>query len=222
MVYGLNLEPTQGYYVEYETLDGDMDAIRLIDDTPDEGGKPLTFGGGRPIDPTHVPTRVKWNDRKKQPMADFNGGPIRSVSARAKALIEEIEPGVHQFLPVGFVDIDGDFLEHRWFLIVCNRLDTIDRDRVRGYIMRTARNGWKRWMPVSDLVRRQEFEQIPSGYDIEQPSRMAFNLEQIGSAHLWIDKHLESGIYLSDAFDAAYRAAGLNGRKLKKRRKGAS
>lgn len=215
MVYGLNAKPAQGYYVDYEALDGDMGAVKLLDDARDEGGKPSLPFAGRAIDPTHVPTRVKWKDRKKQPMADFDGGPLESVSARAKALIEKFEPGVHQFLPVEFVDIDGDFLEHRWFLIVCNRLDTIDREHVRGFLMKTYPNGTQRWIVVRDLVRRNETDLIPPGYDVAQPAQLVFNSAQIGAAHLWIDKHLTSGVWVSDDFHAAYAAAELTGRKAK-------
>ena len=170
MVYGLNSYPTQGYSVEYEALDGDIKAVKLLDDTPDEGGRPSILRGGRPIDPTHVPTRVRWKDRKKLPMGDFDGGPIESVSARAKALIERFEPEMHQFLPVEFVDIDGNFLEHRWFLIVCNRLDTIDRKQVQGFLLWRG----KSWTPIQDYLRDMPNE-IPPGYDATQKSKLVFN-----------------------------------------------
>ncbi len=212
MVYGLNIKPTQGYYVEYDVLDGDMEQVRLIDDTPDQGGKPPVMKSGRAIDPTHLPKRVRWKDRKKQPMADFNGGPMTSLSARAKELIEQYEPGVHQFFAVTFYDIDGDFLEDRWFLNVCNRLDTIDRERVQGFLLLRGRF----WAPIQDWLRDRPAE-IPLGYDTAQPSRLVFNRAQIGGAHLWVDRHLSSGIWVSDEFDAACDAAGLTGRKAERR-----
>lgn len=217
MVYGLNARPTQGYYVHFESLDGDEQAIRVIDDLPDEGGKPILPFPGRPIDPSHVPTRVRWKDRKKQPMGDFDGGPLESVSARAKDLIEQLEPGVHQFFPVTFYDIDGDFLENRWFLNICNRLDTIDRERVQGFVMKRYQSGMEAWILVRDIVRRKEFDLLPPGYDTTQPPRLVFNRAQIDGAHLWVDRHLSSGIWVSDEFDAAYDAAGLTGRKAERK-----
>ncbi|MCX9147460.1 imm11 family protein [Erythrobacter sp. WG] len=212
MVYGLNVKPTQGYSVEYDVLDGDMTQVRLIDDTPDQGGKPPVMKSGRAMDPTHLPKRVRWKDRKKQPMADFNGGPMTSLSARAKDLIEQLEPGVHQFFPVTFYDIDGDLLEDRWFLNVCNRLDTIDRERVQGFLLLRGRL----WRPIQDWLRDRP-DEIPAGYDTTQPTRLVFNRLQIGGAHLWVDKHLSSGIWVSDEFDAAYDAAGLTGRKAERK-----
>jgi hypothetical protein len=80
---------------------------------------------------------------------DFDNGPFLNVSARAKALIEQFEPGVHQFLPVEFVDIDGKHLEDRWFFVVCNRLDTIDRQHVQGFLLRRG----KMWTPIEDYLR---------------------------------------------------------------------
>lgn len=212
MVYGLNVTPTQRYSVEFDVLDGDMNAVRLIDDTPDEGGKPLVHKGGRALDPTHVPTRVYWKDRTKQPLADFNGGPFSSVSARAKALIEQFEPGVHQFLPVEFVDIDGNFLENRWFFICCNRLDTVDRVHVRGFLLFRE----KYWSPIRDYLRDRP-DEIPPGYDTTQKSQLVFNRAQIGGANLWVDKHLSSSVWVSDEFDAAYEAAWLTGRKAERK-----
>lgn len=214
MVYGLSSKPTQGYYVDFEVLDGVMDAIRLIDDSRDEGGKPLVRMSGRAIDPTHVPTRVVWKDRKKQPLADFDGGPFLSVSDRAKALIERFEPGVHQFLPVEFFDIDGELQEKRWFFICCNRLDTIDREHVRGYMLL---RGW-RWRSTQDWLRDRP-DEIPADYDISQPCELVFNKGQIGSAHIWIDKHLTTGIFVSDEFDVAYDEAGMTGRIPNRRRR---
>lgn len=207
MVFNFNVKPPQGYYVEYEALNGDMGSVRLVDASSDDGGTPPVTFGGRPIDPANVPTRVRWKDRRKQPMGDFDGGPLESVSSRAKALIEAFEPGVHQFLPVQFVDIDSDFLEDRWFLIVCNRLDTIDRDKVSGFLLRRG----KVWTPIKDYLRRMP-EDIPPGYDPTQPSVLVFNRSQIGSAHLWIDLHLSPSIWVSDRFDAACEAEGLTGR----------
>lgn len=217
MVYPLNVKPTQGYYVEYENLNGDMTAVTLIDDTPDEGGRPTLQNGGRPLDSKYVPTLVRWKDRKKMRMGDFDGGPFESVSARAKALIEQFEPEVHQFLPVEFVDIDGEFLESRWFLVICTRLDTIDREHVRGFLMKTYPSGASHWIIVGDLVRRNEIELIPSSYNIAQPPKLVFNREQIGAAHLWVDKHLSPGVWISDEFDAACDAAGLTGRQPEKK-----
>lgn len=213
MPYGLDKYPTQGYYVGFECLDGNRELIELVDPLPDEGGKPSVINSGRPVRTEHVPTRVKWLDVKHLPMADFDSGPLVSISSRAKALIEQLEPGVHQFLPVEFLDIEEKHLEHRWFLVVCNRLDTIDRQKVRGFILQRGMH----WRPIADYLRFMPHA-IPLGYDISQPSQLVFNREQIGSAHFWVDKHLSPGVWISDEFEAAYIEKELTGRMFGRER----
>lgn len=206
MVAMLTMKPVQGYYVEYEALDGDMKAVRLLDESFDEGRKVPVIMGGRAIDPTHVPTRILWKDRKKQPMGDLDSGPLLNISDRAKDLIERFEPGVHQFFPVAFTHADGELIENRWLLVVCNRLDTVDREHVQGFLL------WrdKIWTPIADYLRDMP-DEIPPGYDTSQPSKLVFNGGQIGGAHLWVDKHLQARVWMSDEFAAAGSAAGLTG-----------
>jgi len=212
MVYQLNITLTQDYYVEYDALDGDMDALKLMDYTPDEGGKPQLYNGGRPIDPTHVPTKVRWKDHKKLPKADFDSSALDDVSDRAKKLIEQFEPGVHQFLPVEFYDIDNKFMESRWFFTCCNRLDTVDRNDTRGLFLKTYPSGTKKWIHVDDLRRRNEMDLVPPGYDFSQSAKLVFNRKQIGGAHLWVDSLLLlPSVYVSDEFVAACEATGMTG-----------
>lgn len=212
MVFQLNITLTQDYYVEYDALDGDMDAVKLMDYTPDEGGKPEIFNGGRPIDPTHVPTKVRWKDRKRLPKADFDSSAWTDISDRAKQLIEQFEPGVHQFLPVEFYDIDGNFMESRWFYVCCNRLDTVDRNETRGLFLKTYPSGTKSWIHVDHLRRRNEMDLVPPGYDLSQPAKLVFNRKQIGGAHLWVDSLLLlPTVYVSDEFIAACEATGMTG-----------
>lgn len=220
MVYKLNIALTQDYNVEYEALDGDMDAVKLMDYTPDEGGKPQLYNGGRPIDPTHVPNKVRWKYHKRLPKPDFDSSILTyDVSERAKQLIEQFEPGVHQFLPVEFFDIDGNFMESRWFFICCNRLDTVDRDQTRGLLLKTYPSGKKSWIHVDDLRRRNEIDLIPPGYDSSQPAKLVFNRKQIGGAHLWVDSLLRlPSVYVSDEFIAACVAAGMTGLKAERKR----
>jgi hypothetical protein len=212
MVYGLNVKPEHGYYVDFDPLDGDVRNIKLLDETPDDGVHPRgrAFAAGRAVDPTNVPTKVQWKDRQRHAVPDFDNGPFLNVSARAKALIEQFEPGVHQFLPVEFVDIDGKHLEDRWFFVVCNRLDTIDRQHVQGFLLWRG----KMWTPIDDYVRDMP-EEIPPGYDTSQKPRLVFNRAQIGGAHFWCDKHLGSdGPFISDAVAAAVKASPLSGLRL--------
>ncbi len=211
MVYGLNIKPEHGYYVKVEALDGDLKTVTLLDETPDEGLNPRgrQFAAGRAVDPTHMPTRMKWCDQQKHPIPDFDNGLVLNVSARAKALIEQFEPDVHQFLPVEYVDIEGDFLENRWFLIVCNRVDTVDREHTQGMLL----SGGKMWRPAKELLRKYP-EEIPLGYDLTKPIKIVFNLERIGSACLWCDKHFTGGEFISSKLANALEQGGFTGLRL--------
>jgi hypothetical protein len=214
MVYGLNVKPEHGMDWDFEPLDGDFRKVGLVDESPDDGinprGRPFT--SGRAVDPANVPTKVQWKDRHSpRYIPDFSTGPFLHVSARAKALIEEFEPGVHQFLPVEFVDIDGNFLENRWFLAVCNRLDSLDREHTKG-MLRIA-NG-SMWIPVRDLIGFKD-DLIPPDTDLAIEPKMVFSRIQIASAHMWCDKHLTGGgPFISDALATAIKAKGLTGLRL--------
>jgi hypothetical protein len=49
------------------------------------------------------------------------------VSGRFREIVDQFEPGVHQFLPVRYVE-QANVLAERYF-ITCNRLDSVDRIR---------------------------------------------------------------------------------------------
>jgi hypothetical protein len=84
----------------------------------------------------------------------------------------------------GRLDRTGQFLEHRYFLVVCNRLDSLDRSQTTMVLFRGMM-----WRPASDL----DPEELPPGTDRSATPKMVFNAAQIGSAHLWFDKHLIAG-----------------------------
>ena len=197
MVYGLNVKPEHGYYVGVDALDGDISRIEVIDQTPD-GGLPFipivqpAHTMGRAVKPQFVPTKMRWDDRQRHPMPDFDNGLILNVSTRAREVIESLEPGVHQFLPVEFFDADKKHLESRWFLIVCNRIDGVDRNQSR---MKLA-NGVM-WTSV----------------DIPDP-KLVFSEKQTRGVHLWCDKHLKHGPFTSDEFADLVKQKSLTGLRL--------
>ena len=148
--------------------------LEVADTTPD-GGMGFSISPsacGRPVKPESVPTAMTFpGNRKTQ---DLEAMFVYTVSERLKDLIEEIEPGTHQFLPVTIVKKkSGEFLESRWFWQVCNRIDSV-LDGEPGWFLQ---NGvWQR----------------PSG------SRPVFDLAKIGEKHFWRDKHLICEIMMSE------------------------
>lgn len=209
MVYGLNVKPEYGYYIAAEPMDGDLKLVTVADKSADGGvmfQPTRKFSSGRAVTTENMPTKMRWLDRQHHKIPDFDDAQVTNVSQRTKDLIERFEPNVHQLIPVEYHDIDGKFLEHRFFLIVCKRLDTLDRNRTTMILV-----DGKMWLPPSDL----ESHEIPAGIDPSVPAKMVFNLSQIGGAHLWCDKHLLSGgPFISDDLASAIRAEGLTGLRL--------
>jgi hypothetical protein len=144
---------------------------------------------GRPIKTDFVPSKMQWGDQRGRAIPDFDNGLILNVSSRAKALIEKLEPAVHQFLPVDYFDRTGKFIEARYFLIVCNRLDGVDREHSR---MRLVKD--MMWSPDG----------------VDNP-KLVFNRRQIGNAHLWCDKRLPGGAFVSDEFAGVLKGSGMTG-----------
>ncbi|MBO6868599.1 MAG: hypothetical protein JJ877_16280, partial [Thalassococcus sp.] len=88
-----------------EVLEGDINDIRLIDPTLDDGTLITKegLGVGRPMMAEGMPTKVvrKGVGLKIKPLVDaeaFYGQLL--VSDAFKEIVEELEPGVHQFFPM--------------------------------------------------------------------------------------------------------------------------
>lgn len=195
-----------------ENLDGDPLAIRLIDETPEPGlriypGVALT--AGRKIYPDHLPTKIMIGGGQRA-ITDFNAdNGLLFVSPKFRSLIETLEPEAHQFFPVTLVDRKGDHLADHWFWIVCNGLDSVDRENTT-FILQ---NGTL-WRPARDL----KDDELPPGTDRNLPAKLAFNSKQIGGAHFWRDKYLTGRpVYCSEQAAAEIDMAELTGVELVER-----
>lgn len=208
MAYGLYVYPEWGYYPKVEPLDGFDGPIDAINPVNDGGVGWSGRTGGVPVDGKHFPKHVRWADPNGNPVPDFDRTPALNVSERAKRVIEELEPGVHQFFPVEYVNAKGEFLEVRYWLVVANRRDGMDREHTNMVLMHG-----QVWRPADYMVSRGE--PIPPHIDPSAPSRLVFNLKAIGDAHLWVDKHLDSpSVWLSDAAAERFTAEKLTGLRL--------
>ena len=207
-VFSLQFPPGRGAGIEADALDGDLRRVELADPTPD-GGVPLDgaflFTAGRKIRPEFVPRRMRWNDPSRRAIPDFDHHLILNVSGRARGLIEALEPGVHQFLPVTFQAPDGAILEQRYFLIVCNRIDSVDRAGTTLLLWQD-----RVWEAAHVLPR----DERPTADRADAEPRLVFNLGRIGRCHLWRDKHLRQGPFLSATLAAAVAESGLTGLDL--------
>lgn len=188
MVYAMAYRPKASSYPSADILEGNTGELELEDITPD-GGTGLQISrsfSGRRAKPDSVPKTIRWNGRRK--LLDYETTHKRTVSPRFRDLIEAIEPGVHQFVPVEFVAKDGSPLATRWFWQVCNRLDSVHRERTNYVLDRGV------WRAPND-----------------QEHRLVFDLETIGDAKFWHDKHEILGPLIIDAVKDRLEAGGMTG-----------
>lgn len=201
MVYGLNVKPVWGYYPKVEVQDGDTATAKSIIVSDSGVGT-----GGFPKETAGLPKRAIWKDPNGNPVPDFDQTPMLNVSERAKQVIEDLEPGVHQFVPVDYFDAKGNFLESRYWFVVCNRIDSLDREHTTMALSLPM----EEWCTIKDAQRWGI--PIPPHLDPDQPSKMVFSLSQIGSAQMWHDKFLGSGSrWISDRMADALTSAMLTG-----------
>jgi hypothetical protein len=192
-------------------LDGDTSAIELVDKAIDPPSLLLAYpkhqyNMGRPVRPENVPTVLHW----KQPrwaLADIckpSGFPC--VSERFKALIEDLEPGVHQFFPLELVNGKREHLADRWLWVVCQRIDSVDREHSNLVLRRGAL-----WLAPSEVPEGE----LPPNIDPSLAAKVVFNSAQVGGAHFWRDKFSRpSLLFCSDKAAAAIEEQEMTGAKL--------
>ena len=154
----------------------------VLEDATSDGGVALrgssTSFSGRRAKPETLPKVIRWKSRQK--IGDFSGVFRKTVSDRLRTLIDEIEPGVHQFEPVRFLAKDGSIMEDRWVWQICNRIDSVSRQATKMIL----RNG---------VIWAADFT-LPK----EQRGPMVFDTKKIGSAKFWHDKHVGAGNFCTD------------------------
>jgi hypothetical protein len=188
MVWALSYRPKPDSYPRAEVVEGNSGELHLEDMSPD-GGTALganRSSSGRRVKPESVPKVIRWISSR--PLLDFENAWCRTVSKNLLDLICEIEPDQHQFEPVQFISKHGDTIGTRWFWQVCNRIDSVHRQRTNYRLEGTLWRG-----PLTgDAV-------------------LVFDLKKIGSVKFWHDKHLLGGPYLADSVKSRLEAARITG-----------
>lgn len=154
---------------------------------------------GVPLPLSLFPKSVRLIKGKK--LFDFDavfGGEV--VSERLKNAIEDIEPGVHQFVPVEIFHKDGRPYEKPfWFFVICTCLDAIN--------------------PEMGGVTKQvgyDFENHPDRYTWkilrgDGRDKLAFYKHLIEGRAAWRDRRYITGNFLSDALLARMKNEGMEG-----------
>lgn len=180
--------------------------IEVEDATPD-GGMHFVHGqalfSGRRIKLDHVPKQMKQDGAGIIPDYGRSYG-LMYVSDKFKNVVETLEPSVHQFIPFEIVGAGKKHIANMWFMVVCNRLDSVDREHTTLALYRGVL-----WQPAREVPR----EYWPSHVGPDTPSKLYFNLSQIGDHHLWFDKHIGTAQlpFVSTILADALKAAGVTG-----------
>jgi hypothetical protein len=193
VVWNIGFDDGMGVTYSMTELDGDIRKIEYVDQTTDWDGIGGLFEAGdlnlgRRINEEYVPTKFLWGGPKNRKLPDaIYGRGMLLVSDRIQEIIERFEPGLHQFFPIDVIYTSNSELARKvFFLNICTRLDSVDHE------LTTAKKGSVMWRP--DLG-----------------GELVFNMDQIGSHHLWHDKHVYNGRMLSDALHDAMVEAGITG-----------
>lgn len=170
---------------------------------PDIGPVGEAFASGFRVSTTYMPIKVRYDDARP-PLDIDQFQALMFVSRRARDIIERFEPNMHQFEDVDYVRTNGEHVADMFVLFICQRLDTVDRKHTNMVLSPY------RWTSVKQMLRRKP-ELVPADADPDAPSRLVFNAQQIGGAHLWHDKHIDQRRFASDKLVDAIRGANLTG-----------
>jgi len=178
----------------------DPKKLTLEDMTQDGGmyvGYDQSLTSGRRVRAEGLPIKVIWWDKRLVPDFEIIHSPTMIVSQRFRDVVEAVEPGVHQFEPVEYVTKQGAHVADMFVFVICNRIDSVDRDLTTQY----------RLHPVGNPTTSKSKYWQPS----IQGTQLVFNAAQVGDHHLWVDKYLPDYKLVSSAFVDAACAAGLVG-----------
>jgi len=115
------------------------------------------------------------------------------VSDRAKDIIESFEPGTHQFIPMDVLS-RGKIIGRLNYLIIGNRLETLDRERT------------KPEMAVSSKHWVRDFRNPANNNPV-------FSSSATKGKHLWHDLCITSSRLMSAELKAAFDDASIRGLK---------
>lgn len=150
-------------------------------------------GYGEAVDPAELPRALRLT-RVWEPLVDILRLWAYVVPERVRAIIEGLEPGVHQFIPVELRRSDGAPTNgpHYW-LNILQQLDFVDPDQ-----------SWLSWHQDS---HGRWFGTYGLGDDW-----LVAREEAIAGRHLWCSRgNRPEGFFASDALKQALEAEGVTG-----------
>jgi len=137
----------------------------------------------------HYPLKFEELDGQFEPgdMVQWCSSSARFVSARFKALIEEVEPGVHTFIPIEITLKDGSIRKDYSLLKIGNILKSVVPE--------------KSDIGALTIPNRQTGEKMFVRYSYSIVAKLTFKRDVIGGCVLWLGHDLSaSDIFCADEF----------------------
>jgi hypothetical protein len=160
-------------------------------------------GGGRPVSLGPGPFVAVMTTKHKYPPDFICLPPAWGVTEEFRAMVEDLEPGVHQFFEAEVTRKNGVPLEHKYYLFnICQRIDAVIIDRSDVYWDTIESNipGLPKYLSVLHISRGSPH------FTLSRPA--------IAGRHIWRgNQMLRNDIFFSDALMQRVLAAKL--RKLR-------
>ncbi|HEX8571665.1 MAG TPA: DUF1629 domain-containing protein [Allosphingosinicella sp.] len=163
------------------------------------------------VKPESLPKKVLWANGTK-PIPDVL--PRFVVSPRFRDLVEQFEPGVHQFVPVEiYKSRDGESAAIYYWFIIGQRVCSVDEEHTT-YIFKAfsdqPEDGY--WSKRKRNRELQRYEDIPG-------AQLFFSNSRTDGHHIWKDPQLLTGgeRLCSDSFADAVTAGNYTGVNVSKR-----
>ena len=153
------------------------------------GVEPFGFSSGFWFNPNNMPTSAHQTRNKRVPDV-FPMPGCNAVSQRFKDLVDEFEPGVHQFLPLNLRRESGSPIEENYYVFNC--MISID-----AILQKESGLSW-------GVVEKLNLPFI----SIRKDKPIVMSSPAIEGRHLWKGLYLQptgSGVFCSDAFERALK-----------------
>jgi hypothetical protein len=145
-----------------------------------------------PIDPDSMPSLGKLKRPWPNPIPDVFPTPgLNAVSQRFLELVEQFEPGIHQFFPLSVQEFDGASLRQELYIFNC----AVGIDAI---IFRGTQPNWDTDAIGVPLLRTGMGEK----FELSRPA--------VGNRHLWCGKTVaRNKLFVSDPFYATFVSRGM-------------
>lgn len=197
MVFTIDTYPVGGHFPKVSWGEGQFPSPEAIEPADDGGVGRSGLNAGVPVDGAVLPDKIVWNEAADNLPPDFDATPVLNISERARATIEQLEPGTHQFFAVDYVWPSGEPIETRYWWVICNRLNSIDPDHSN-----MVMNPYRWFIPPKDAARRKY--PMPDHVNPDLPGKYVIDSSQCEGHHFWREMHTSAGMALMS--DAAWQA----------------